>query len=83
MKDQIKKSTRGQVSIAAMIGIGTSIIMSVAGGYFFQSQRTDEKIGAVSERTARLEEAVLRIKEDNAETRKDIKEFLIQLNKKK
>lgn len=81
---------KGQITISAIIGIGLSILLPTIGGYFYQSQRTDEKInnvenrlGAVSERTAKLEEAVSTIKEDSRQVREDIKNFLKELNKKK
>ena len=85
-----KNNQLGQISILAMIGIGISVIIPTIGGYFYQSRKTDdkinfveEKIGSVKERTAKLEEAVETIKKDNSETRKDIKDFLKELNKKK
>lgn len=102
---------KGQISILGMISIGLSIIIPTIGGYFYQSRRIDDKIGAVDkevrievknvdnkvskdvknvddkvgaveQRTAKLEEAVMRIKEDTAETRRDVKELIKGLNQK-
>ena len=74
---------KGQISIAAMISIGLSILIPTIGGYFYQSRRTDDKVqavdvklGTVSERTAKLEENISYTREDIKEIKADVKSLL-------
>ena len=81
---------RGAISMMAIFGIATTVAIALS-GYFVSSLGSTnnkvEKLGGditnVRERTSKLEEAVETIKKDNSDTRKDIKEFLIELNKRK
>lgn len=73
---------KGIIDLGHIITIG-AILASGLVGYFVNARGTDGKIGGMSERVAKLEEAVETIKKDNAETRKDIKDFLLELNKNK
>lgn len=79
---------RGQIPVVNILSIAVAVLVPVIGGYFYQSRRTDDKVqavdikvGAVSERTAKLETAVEIIQKDNAATRQDIKDFLKELRK--
>lgn len=74
---------KGQISLMGILGIGASVLIFAIGGYVAQTVRTDDKIdtvntqiGSVSERAAKLEEAINTIKLDNSEIRRDIKEIL-------
>ena len=79
---------KGQVSLMAILSIAVAVLVPSISGYLYQSRRTDDKVqavdikvGAVSERTAKLETAVEIIQKDNAATRQDIKDFLKELRK--
>ena len=72
------------------LSISFSIVTTLVGGVSWIYSKTNDKIrsveinvSTVSERAARLEEAIDTIKKDNAETRNDIKEFIKELNIKK
>ena len=74
---------KGQISLTALISIGLSVLIPTIGGYFYQSRRTDDKvqavdvkIGAVSERTVRLEANTTRTHEDIKEIKADVKLLL-------
>ena len=74
---------KGQITIAAVImGLG-AMALTAFGFYTASNVRTDNKIGVVqkdtttvSEWTARVEEAILTLKEDNKTIKNDLKEIL-------
>jgi hypothetical protein len=77
----------GTISMNAILGFAASLILSMGGTIYASSvsvtnqiQTVTEKLREtdvrIAERVSTLEEAVKTIKEDNAETRKDIKDFL-------
>ena len=79
----------GQISIIEIVGIASGLFLAAIGGWMAQNYKTDDKIGSVNteinitkERTARLEEAIITIKEDNKEIKSDIKTLLNKVNGK-
>lgn len=84
--DEIYNKTmfqKGQISITSLIGWGLIIGMATISGIIASGRFTDNKVEVVKteqmatvQRVAKLEEAVLTIKQDNAEIKRDIKELL-------
>ena len=79
----------GQISVIEVVGIASGIFLAAIGGWMAQNYRTDDKIGTVNveinatkERVARVEEAIITIKEDNKEIKGDIKILLNKVNGK-
>ena len=79
----------GQISLIEIVGIASAIFIAGIGGWIAQTYRTDDKIADVNievnltkERTARLEEAIITIKEDNKEIKSDVKTLLNKINGK-
>ena len=79
----------GQISLIEIVGIASAIFIAGIGGWIAQTYRTDDKIADVNievnltkERTARLEEAIITIKEDNKEIKSDVKTLLNKVNGK-
>ena len=74
---------QGQITLPAiLIGLG-AMALTTFGFYTASNVRTDNKIGEVqketnlvSERTAKLEEAITTLKSDNTEIKRDLKEVL-------
>ena len=73
----------GQISLAALIGIGASFVLAGLGGYFTQLKETRGTIREAEVRVqknetkiATLEEAVKTIKDDSVEIKRDIKQIL-------
>ena len=80
---EIHKKLKGGATILAVIGIAISVVAPIAGVFWYSIGAVTDKAAAQGERISKIEEAVETIKKDNAETRKDIKDFLIQLNTSK
>lgn len=79
----IFKNQSGQFGLGWLIGIGASITMAFTGALITQSNLFGNKVDTVkvdvskvSERTAKLEEAIKTLKDDSAEIKKDVKELL-------
>ena len=73
----------GQINLLGIVGIGVTIALASIGGWLAQNYRTDAKIdvvkvdiGANSERTAKIEEAITTLKADNTVIKQDLKEIL-------
>ena len=82
----IFKNQSGQISLLGIAGLGVSIALASIGGWLAQNYRTDAKIDVIkvdlgdhAQRTARLEEAIVNLKSDNTDIKKDLK-TLIQSN---
>ena len=80
---------KGQITMIHLIGWGLVSAIAFLGAYAAQGRATDTKIDVVKteaskagERTAKLEEAVITLKEDNKEIKRDIKEILRVISKK-
>ena len=67
---------KGQISLLAAIIGGASIIVSIVGGFFIHSSQTNNKIGGVSERTAKLETSMIMQEKEITEIKNDVKELL-------
>ncbi len=77
------KNQKGQISIMELIGIGAGILIAGIGGFVAQNNYTASKIDNVNveisstnQRTAKLEEAIETLKQNNIDIKADIKEIL-------
>ena len=84
-----KRFIVGTVSIMAVVGTATTIILALSGYFASSIFSTNSRVDAIAkevadkgERLSKVEEAVVTIKQDNRETREDIKNFLKELKKR-
>ena len=74
---------KGQISLTSILSWGVVLVIAAVGSITASSRLADDKIGDVQtqvnqdrERIAKIEEAVLTIKEDNKTIKMDVKEIL-------
>lgn len=67
--------TKGQISIAWVIGIGVSIALAAFGTITATNNRTDDKVGAAQKETTLVSERVARLETSVPIMQADIKEI--------
>ena len=79
----------GTVSVISVVGTATTIVLALSGYFVSSISSTNERVDVLvkdisdkGERLSKVEEAISTIKQDNRETRQDIKNFLKELRKR-